>query len=212
MNKQHGLSIVELLIGLFVGLIILLGASQIFSWNLGSNMNAVKQQRLEQTVQVLTDMMAGDIRRAGYAKPGVKLTPQVGVGGGHYFADASCVLLSNSTTAENERFRGYKLQNGVIYRYDGAANGSCDASLANWSAVTDMSYIKVTRLFFDEGAVNLADAYDCSTDPALSVPSVPPAHRDPVRVSMGVEAVGLDVSAGNPVKRCVQFNVHRRNG
>ncbi len=202
MKKQCGFSIVELLVGLVIGLVILLGASSIFSGNLSSNMNSVKQQRIEQTVQVLMDMMSSDIRRAGYAKTGVNLTVQAG--GGHYFSSGNCVLLSSSTATENERFIGYKLVNNVVYRYDGLVNSSCDSSVVNWSAVTDMSYIKVTMLWFDKGVVDLSASYNCSAVPVAGASAI-------TRINLGVEAVGLVASAGTPVKRCGQINIHRRN-
>lgn len=201
MKKQKGFSFIELMVGLVVGLILLVGAGGLFTATLGSNVNAVKQQRFQQTVQVLMHLMTSDIRRAGYAKDGVALT------GNPYVVSNSCILLSNSTANNNQQFYGYKLVGNIIYRYDASVNTNavCDVTnFTGWTPVTDLNYIKVTRLFFDAGKVNLATSYDCSIAPATGADLIP-------RVTLGVEAVGLNTATSTPVKRCEQVNVQRRN-
>jgi len=198
MKKQKGFSIIELMVGLVIGLVLLVGAGGLFSTTLYSNVNAVKQHRFQQTVQVLMQLMTSDIRRSGYAKDGVVLI------GNPYVANNDCVLLSNSAANVNQRFYGYKLVNNIIYRYDGLSNAACGPGLTGWSPVTDTSYIKITMLWFDMGKVNLTTSYDCSVAPAAGTDSIP-------RVTLGAEAVGLYASTSIPVKRCEQVNVKRRN-
>jgi prepilin peptidase dependent protein B len=198
MKKQKGFSIIELMVGLIIGLVLLVGAGGLFSTILYSNVNAVKQQRFQQTVQVLMQLMTSDIRRSGYAKDGVVLT------GNPYFASSSCVLLSNSTVNDNQRFYGYKLVGNIVYRNDSLINAACGPDLTGWSPVTDIGYIKVTKLWFDMGKVNLATSYDCSVDPIADTNLIP-------RITLGVEAVGLYASTSTPVRRCEQVNVQRRN-
>lgn len=218
MKKQKGFSIIELMVGLVLGLVVLVGAGGLFSTTLASNSSTVKQQRFDQTVQVLLDLMSSDIRRAGYANhftladatsgtaadatKAVTLAPLFN--GGHYFASATCLLLTNSTPTANQRFYGYKLLANVVYRYDGAAEGACGTDMTGWSAVTELSHIKVTTLWFDAGKVDLASPHDCSAAPVGGADAIP-------RITLGAEAAGLNASGSTPAKRCYQINVVRRN-
>lgn len=199
---SKGFTLIELMIGMVIGLVLLTGAGGLFVTTLRINTSEVKQQQFEQTIQVLITLISSEIRKAGYAKPGVTLTAQAN--GDHYFASTSCVLLSHSTTAENERFYGYKVLNESVYMYSGVTNASCGSTTTGWVKVTDTSNIKIKQLWFDTGKVDLATPYDCSVSPTAGVGTIP-------RVTLRVEAVGLTLPNGDPVKRCEQVNVLRRN-
>ena len=53
MKKQRGFTIVELMIGITIGLVVITLASVLFSSTLFANANGVKQSQLEQTVHAL---------------------------------------------------------------------------------------------------------------------------------------------------------------
>jgi prepilin peptidase dependent protein B len=204
MKKETGFTLIELMIGITIGLIVLIGAGGFFMATLNSSNAATKQQRFEQTIQVLTNVMSSEIRKAGYANVGVTLTKQAN--GEHYFANTDCLLLSHSTATEDERFYGFKLVNNIVYMYSGLINSpnACTATVTDWEAVTDLSYIKVTQLWFDIGKVDLTANYDCASAPTAGADDIP-------RITLGVEAVGLMAVGSTPVKRCTQANVMRRN-
>jgi prepilin peptidase dependent protein B len=184
MKKQAGFTLIELMVGIALGLIVLAGALALFANTLQANATGVKQQRFEQTLQVLAAHMVSEIRRAGYAKPGVALTKQSN--GGYYVANGNCVTFSHSTPDSNEQFYGYQLANNLVYYYTSTTtNGNC-ANLTGWTAVTDLGQIKVTNLLF--------------------------ANFPLVGITLDAEAVGLTVTGGTAVKRSMTVSVRVRNG
>lgn len=198
-SPQKGFTLIELMIGITLALVLFTGAGGVFMTTLVSNTTLAKQQRFEQTTQALMSLMSGEIRKAGYAKPGVTLTNQAN--GNTYFASTSCVLLSHSTTTDNERFYGFKVINDILYMYSGTVNPTgtaCTNSVTDWTALTDSTVMKVTKLWFDTGKVDLV-AIDCTVNPVAGVEAIP-------RVTFGVEDLSTPA-----VKRCYQFNVQRRN-
>lgn len=81
-DNQKGFSLVELLVGLAAGLTLLSGVIGIFSATVGSTGYNLKMTRLNQELRTVMDLMARDIRRAGYwgkavdaGRPSGKLTP-----------------------------------------------------------------------------------------------------------------------------------------
>lgn len=212
MKQQKGFTLIELMVGMTIGLILLAGVGGLFMTTLRSNVEAVKQQRFEQTVQVLMNIMSSEIRRAGYTNAGTIANPAIPVtltnqsNNSSYFASTNCVLLSHSTPNEDQRFYGFKLVNSIVYMYSGLVNSPnlCTSTVTDWTAVTDLSYIKVTQLWFDTGKVDLTANYDCVAAPIAGVGAV-------AKVTLGVEAVGLNAVGTTPVKRCVQVNILKRN-
>ncbi|WP_101048453.1 PilW family protein [Macromonas nakdongensis] len=65
-KKQKGVSLVELMIGLTVGLIVLAAATTFAVNNLKANRDAVNAARLNQDLRAIMDLMVRDIRRAHY--------------------------------------------------------------------------------------------------------------------------------------------------
>ena len=204
MKQQKGFTLIELMVGMTIGLILLAGVGGLFMTTLRSNVEAVKQQRFEQTVQVLMNIMGSEIRRAGYANAGTIANPAIPVtltnqiNNKTYFASTNCVLLSHSTLTEDQRFYGYKLVNNIVYMYSGLVNSPnlCTSTVTDWTAIT--------QLWFDTGKVDLTANYDCVAAPVAGVGAV-------AKVTLGVEAVGLNAVDTTPVKRCVQVNVLKRN-
>lgn len=173
MKRQHGFNLIELMIALTLGMVVILGAEQVYLTTLAANVSAVKMQRFEQTLQVLGNEMVSEIRRAGYANPGITLTKQSN--NKYYRAQGSCITFSHSTpavdsaAAVNEVFYGYRLANNKIYYWSStSSNGDC-SSTTNWKALTDSGQIKVTALSFTESGtalvtINLqADAVNMAT-------------------------------------------------
>ncbi|MBS4641495.1 PulJ/GspJ family protein, partial [Aeromonas media] len=80
MNKQRGFTLIELMVGLTIGLIVMAGVLKFLSSILQANTESVKQQKFEQTVHALVGTIAADIRRAGYTPLG-QAVPTLTVGG-----------------------------------------------------------------------------------------------------------------------------------
>ena len=65
-SEQRGLSIVELMVGVAVGLFIVGGATKLFVDYLVSNKRLLLETRVNQELRAAADLVARDVRRAGY--------------------------------------------------------------------------------------------------------------------------------------------------
>lgn len=150
---QRGLSLVELLVGSAVGLLIAAAASAVVTGSFRGNHSLQIESRLMQDLRATTDLMARDLRRAGYwgaAASGVWARVASATSANPYAAIATTGATSaaapNAITfsfsrdaAENglldsaEQF-GYRLHNGNIELQLGAGN---------WQALTDSSTLLV---------------------------------------------------------------------
>jgi prepilin peptidase dependent protein B len=63
---QRGLSIIEFLVGLAVGLFVVGGAAKLFVDYIGSNRTLLLETRVNQDLRAAADLVARDLRRAGY--------------------------------------------------------------------------------------------------------------------------------------------------
>lgn len=64
--RRHGLSIVELLVGVTIGLFILAGATVVMSTQLGDNRRMLLEAQVQQDLRAVLDIVVRDVRRAGY--------------------------------------------------------------------------------------------------------------------------------------------------
>ncbi len=65
-NLQHGVTLVELMIGMTVGLFVVAGVLTVYVSTLNSTKDTLQQSRLNQEIMTLVNIMSTDIRRAGY--------------------------------------------------------------------------------------------------------------------------------------------------
>lgn len=163
-NRQTGLTLTELLIGLVVGLIVLGGVIAIYLATFRGSTDVLRSARLNQELRAVTDIMSGDIRRAGYwagAVGGGMTNPFMDRTAGtatdiHILDTGSCVLYSYDATylAGNtvgtvdaaDRF-GFRLTNGAIMMRSSGATAD-DCSDGTWEAVTDSKSVTIDSLTF----------------------------------------------------------------
>lgn len=197
MNRQKGLSLVELMIGLAVGIIVLGTAGTLVISTLRANFDAVKQQRFEESIQVLTNTIAAGVRRAGFSNS-INSLPDVSgwPPGLHYYTNGTCILFTYVDTAispAKQQFFGYKLDTatGTMYSYQSDALVTC-ATTTTWEAITDP-----TQIVFSEA----------SPGTLFSSPSNPRL----VEIHLVAEAKSLATGA-DPVRREITVKVFIRNG
>jgi type IV pilus assembly protein PilW len=65
-RRQRGLSLVELMIGITVGLFIVAAASMMTTNQLGDNRRLMLETQIQQDLRSAMDVVARDVRRAGY--------------------------------------------------------------------------------------------------------------------------------------------------
>lgn len=130
LKKQTGLSLIELLIGILIGMIVVASAIKIFTGSAQNGQEMTQNNRLERDLRNMMDMMVHEIKRAGYvnssidpeslqnnqfAKLNIETVPSVTIKGITYEYPVGCIVFmynrdsSNpKTPADNERF-GFKL-------------------------------------------------------------------------------------------------------
>jgi prepilin peptidase dependent protein B len=151
---QRGLSIVELLVGVAVGLFLVSGAVTMFISNLSSSRQLLVEARVNQDLRAAADLITRDLRRAGYwgnavsgtiatgstttANPYSAVTPGAGIIEYSFSRDAT----EDNALGNNEQF-GFRrtVQSGVglIQMKLGVVSGA-----DNWQPVTDPQTIDVS--------------------------------------------------------------------
>jgi prepilin peptidase dependent protein B len=152
-RKQAGLSLVELMVGVAIGLFVVAGATVAVSNQLGDNRRLMLETQVQQDLRAAADLIARDLRRAGYwgaAETGVWNASSVSVASNPYApmsaatsgTAASAVTFAYSrSSAENNSIdatdeSGFRLSNaGVIEMRTGGG----------WQALTDSNTMRVTN-------------------------------------------------------------------
>ena len=220
-RAQRGLSIVEMMVGVAIGLFVVAGAAMLLATQLSDNRRLLLETQVQQDLRATADIIVRELRRAGRwgrARDGVWAgggAPVVNpysavepVAGGGAFADgeeASTVEIAYSSVdleadedgavADAER-RGFRLDNGVIQTQLGAGN---------WQALTDGNTLRVTSFTvrMNRQPVALACAKPCPVGAVACPPQL--EVRD-----MQVDITGQ--AAHDPsVQRSVRSNVRLRN-
>jgi prepilin peptidase dependent protein B len=140
--RQMGLSLVETMVGLTVGLFIVGGALKLFVDNLDSNRRLLVETRVNQDLRAAADLIARDLRRAGY---------WVSAASGVWQSAASAVTPNPraTITTGGEIVYEYDKDSTEVYNagfrlLDGKIQLRTAAS--TWQDVTDPSAMTVTQL------------------------------------------------------------------
>jgi type IV pilus assembly protein PilW len=64
-QRQRGLSLVEMMVGLAVGLLVVAGATMVVTTQLGDNRRMLLETQLQQDLRASADIITRDLRRAG---------------------------------------------------------------------------------------------------------------------------------------------------
>ncbi len=217
-RPPRGLSIVELMVGIAIGLFVVAAASMLVATQLSDNRQLTLETQVQQDLRATADIITRELRRAGHwgrARDSVGAPGNTNPYGaiakaddGSAFADgdvSTMVLLSYSRSAieaaENgavddaERL-GFRLNGGVVQTQLG--NG-------NWQALTDANTLNVTALTFTMNVqpVPLACAKPCPGGGEACWPQL--LVRD-IRLDIAGEA-----AHDSSVRRSLQSNVRLRN-
>lgn len=151
----RGLSLVELMVGIAVGLMVVAGASFVAVNQIGDNRRLLLETQVQQDLRAAADMVARDLRRAGYwgasetgvwqgNDPNVAPNPYAATSPnapGAAVAEVTFAYSRDAAGAEDgaidddrEGF-GFKLESGVLKMRLGGA----------WQALTDGNVLEVTR-------------------------------------------------------------------
>lgn len=166
-SKQTGVTLIELMIGVVVGLIILAGVLNVFVATIKSSSDALKSSRLNQEIRAAMSLISGDIRRAGYwgtaaagsTNPFMTATSKIAIQG--YGGNAgACILftydLNADGTIDADEYMGYRFDstnNEIDVKTSSADAGSGVGNMTNdatcnkgsWEALTDSSTITISQ-------------------------------------------------------------------
>ena len=169
-KQQAGVTLVELMIGLLVGLIVVAAGTNIFSTSIRGQTDNINLIRLNQDMRAMMDIMARDIRRAGFvtSDPEANLTS---LRNNPFFNgvftdiavhdEGACIVYAYnrdddvnndgvtdetpSAVDSNERL-GFSLSEGRLrIRLSGATNEDC--SYGSWQNITEPE-VEITELTF----------------------------------------------------------------
>lgn len=150
-HTPRGLTLVELLVGLVLGLLVVAGGTWMLTNHLRESRSLLLEARLMQDLRTAADLVTRDLRRAGHwgnaaagvwstdaatrPNPYAALTPTASASDAvrfSYSRDAT----ENDALDSNEQF-GYRLRNQAIELQLG--NG-------NWQSLTDATLLAITSL------------------------------------------------------------------
>jgi len=161
-KKQTGLTLIEMMIAMVLGLFVTAVIITVFSTNVRSSTENLKMIRLNQELRGVMTMMIDELKRQGYSSDSTNADFMNDINTNTSF---SCVRYSydeinrdpaGSETAgvqdDDERF-GFKLAGNTIEwtRSGGSIGtlGSADCSNGTWTPISDPNLAEITTLYFD---------------------------------------------------------------
>jgi len=211
-RRAAGLTLVELLVGLTVGLFIAAESAAWIAASLREQRAALLEGRLLQDLRTAADVVVRDLRRAGFwgaadesawlpgttatiANPYAALAPLAAASDGVTFA-YSRDATENDALDGNEQF-GFRLRNGTIQMQMGGG----------WQAITDVETLVVTAFELTPDVQSVSLDGVCAAACAASSAGCPP------RVEIRSLALRIDGRAANDpaVVRSVRARVRLRN-
>jgi type IV pilus assembly protein PilW len=209
------MSLVEMMVGLALGLFIVAGASVLMTNQMGDNRRLLLETQIHQDLRAASDLILRDLRRAGWwgsaessvwragalapvGNPYAAVSPAASDNVSHVInyniSNADQINPDDNAVSSNEQF-GFRLANNVIEMQVGNSG---------WQALTDANTIKVTafNITIDDSVVALA-CFACAAGNA----NCPPQQT--------LRTIGVQISAEavhDPnVIRSVQGSVRLRN-
>ena len=205
---QRGISMVELLVGMAVGLFIAAAGVTLMAGNLRENRSLMLESRLMQDLRTATDIITRDLRRAGYwsgAVAAVRTSADSVPVATPYFAIAPSSAASdnvsfafsrdateNNTLDSNEQF-GFRLRRGVIEMQLGSGN---------WQALTDANTVVVSQFTVTPTVEEISLAGQCQRSCPAPAGDCPPRQQ--------VRSLAVSITAQSSTDASVQRSLHSR--
>ena len=210
-TQQSGVSLVELLIGLTIGLFIVGASLTALLIQLRESRTLIAQNRLMQDLRAAAELMARDLRRVGHwgaadhgvwprtGATGTVVNPYTAMSASgssvsfRYSRDA----VENDLVDGNEQF-GYRLRNGVL---------ELQLGTSPWQAMTDSTTMKVTRFEIAPTEQLHSLAGSCTAPcPASDLHCPPQLHVRSLVLMLTAQGIGETT-----VERSVRTTVRLRN-
>lgn len=167
-TRQRGVSLIELMIGLVVGMIVVAGVIAIYVTNVRGGTYTIRTAKLNQELRASMDIIVADLRRAGYwggavvaGVPASSANPfslrsgsQTDINIMTSGTARSCIMFaydrdsSGDTTAPLAEIFGFRFSTDKVEMLTSGNQQSNDCTGSGWSAVTDNNTIVIDTLTF----------------------------------------------------------------
>jgi len=181
-NRQRGVGLVELLIGLAIGLLIMAGAITLFAKISFSGLENTRRVQLNEQLRSTLNLMHKDIQRAGYVDAAdgaatvlavdtvqMALFGVITIGNAAGEAANSCIIYSYDFDGDNfqdpEEIFGFRLSGTVIQRDTTSAFCAGDGG-DGWQGFTDDAVVVQTLTFSDAASTSYEVSRDGNGDGA----------------------------------------------
>jgi len=160
-KRQAGLSLVELMIGLAIGLLIVGGATSVYVNAVRSSADTLRSAKLNIELQGALNMMVSEIRRAGYSNvttTNLNNNPFTQASTNIAIPSASCILIAydhngNGVVDPSDQIGFKKNGSAISMRYSGGSTSAgCSGAGDSWESITDSNSIIVESLIFSTSA------------------------------------------------------------
>lgn len=197
--SQRGLGLVELMVGITVGLIVTAGAAVVATRQITEHRRLMLEVQIQQDLRIAADLLQQDIRRAGFRglplngvwepeRNGGAIPPKpsasspyteitLGPAGKDIYyryarAPAGSTVVNASNVVANNEYFGVRLSNKTLYLQIGLVNDQ-----PNWQPLTDPEVVSIDDFApaITNQQVSLADFCECPAGtacPTLTVRNV----------------------------------------
>lgn len=212
-RKQRGLSIVELMVGVAIGLLVVGGAISLFVTNLLNSRRMLVEARVSQDLRAASDLIARDLRRASYWSNAISGT--VIPSGGTVPADnpykGITAIVGNVASMEIDYTYNFGTSDQYGFRKNGGAIEMQTAAGA-WTQVTDPNVLTITS-FTITPTVTVVDVGDACAK--VCPPPTGATYTCPNPPTITVRNFGLvltgTAASDSSVVRTLQSRVRVRN-
>lgn len=190
---QSGVSIVELMVGMVIGLFIVGGASTMFVNNLNSNRHLLIETRVNQDLRAAADVISRDIRRANYW--GNATTGLFGL-------DATAVA-SNPHTGASAPLTVDNTNHIVTYSYARDTNDQVNSNEYAGFKLESVSGIGVLKIMTSENVwQDLTDQNSINVTVFNATEATPPISNNLSKYCPCLKTLGCDI---NPVNGNLRY-------
>lgn len=225
-RQQHGLSLVEILVALVLGLLLVSAVATLLVSHIAEHRRMLAEVRLMQDLRAAADLVTRDLRRAGYwgraeqavadgTQPPPPPNPYAGVWPDAQAGTTAALGYSYSRddaedgqSSSNERF-GFRLnaRTHVLEMRLGGAAITPDAG-DSWQPLTDPNAILVTQFAVTNTQHNLSLLEHCPTPVCASGSTTCPPR---LQLSMLAVEIGATDPRDRSLTRVLRTQVHTRN-
>lgn len=158
MIKQKGFTLIELMLGIIIGLFIIGAVGAVYISTIRGSADTVRHARLNHDLETAMTLMVNDIRRSGYWGGAIsgavsELNPFMLAATKVNRPSASCILYSydgdGDAAVDTDEYYGFKLDNGTIrMRLGGVGANTTDCTSGIWGTgeIIDGDEINITAL------------------------------------------------------------------